>query len=248
MKSPLAFRSQNKGGCLTQILIALGIIVLVGMLIIGGIVFFSYRKAVSFTTTEPPPPVPTYSQEKLEQHYTSLKPRLHQFYKELEASPVANQETSATNQESPEDGKSSVNHGKERHSAALILTAADLNALFYHWKKNNSYDVSATFQIEGNALNIDSSFPLDGILGFKDRYFRGNISLIESPSTYPLPLILNSVQMGGKRLPDMVINLFKEPDTAQAFIEQFGLSSAVSQVKSMQVHNNVLEVELYGSR
>jgi hypothetical protein len=212
------------------------------MILIGGGVFFGYRKAVSFTTEEPPPPLPTYSQEKLEEQYTALKPRLSQFYKELEESPAANPEVSETRK------TTSITNEVEQHSATLNLTAPDLNALFYHWKKNNSYDVSATFHIGGNVLSIDSSFPLDGILGFKDRYFRGNISLIESPSVYPLPLILDSVQMGGKKLPDMIIDLFKEPDAAQAFIEQFGLSSSISQVKSMQIHGNTLEVELYGSR
>jgi len=241
MKYPLAFRSKNKGGCLTQILIAFGIIVLIGMIVVGGTVFFSYRKAVSFTSEEPPPPLPTYSQAKLEEQYTALKPRLNQFYKELEEKPELNQET-------PEEGKSSLNNENQLHSSTLSLTAPDLNALFYNWKKKNSYDVSATFHIGGNALNIDSSFPLDGILGFKDRYFRGNISLVESTNNYPLPLILDSVQMGGKRLPDMVINLFKEPDTARSFIEQFGLSSSVSQVKSIQIHSNTIEVELYGNQ
>ena len=247
MKSQQTFRSQTKGGCLTQILVALGIFVLICMLIVGGGLFFGYRKAVSFTTAEPPSPVPTYSQEKLEEHYTNaLKPRLSQFYKELEASPETKQAASEVGRS--EVAKSSAKNQTQQHSSSLVLTAPDLNALFYHWKKDNSYDVSATFQIQGNVLSIDSSFPLDGILGFKDRYFRGNISLIESPSTYPLPLILNSVQMEGKKLPNMIIDLFKKPDAAQSFIEQFGLSSAVSQVKSMQIHGNTLEVELYGNQ
>ncbi|MBL4576647.1 MAG: hypothetical protein JKY51_11240 [Opitutaceae bacterium] len=249
MKTPQAFRSQNKGGCLIQILITLGVVVLIGLCFLGGGFFWGYKKAVSFTSEESLPPLPTYTQAKLETQYTELKPRLDKFYKELEEGPDKKKVTSVPEKDSGIVEKpSSQTRNQERHSSSLSLSATDLNALFFHWKKKKSFDISATFHIEGHILSIDSGFPLNGIVGFKDRYFRGTLSLKESPDNYPLPLILHSVRTGGKTLPDMFLNFFKKPDAALAFIDQFDLSSAVSQVKSIQIYNNTLEIELYGSQ
>ena len=215
----------RRAGCLTQLAVALLIVVVVGALIIGGTLFYAYRQGIKYTTEVPPPP-PTFTEEEADAQYESLKPRIEQLFDE-QAEAAKSGDTQA-----------------ETPPPTIRLTAADLNALAFKHLKDLPANSHVNFAISANRLVLNTSIPLKGVPLLNGRYFVGTIELTEPPAGYPLPLYLQSATAAGEPLPGALLSRFQDPVEARKFLQSNGLGDELGIVRTIKIESGEIVVEL----
>lgn len=221
----MTLNQSRRGGCLTQLAVALLIVVVVGALIIGGTLFYAYRQGIKYTTDVPPPP-PTFTEEEANAQYESLKPRIDQLF-----------------DEQAEAAKSEDAQG-EIPPPTIRLTAADLNALAVKNLKDLPANAHVSFAISADRLVLNTSIPLKGVPLLNGRFFVGTIELTEPPAGYPLPLYLQSATAAGEPLPGALISRFQDPAEARKFLRSNGLGDELGFVRSIKIESGEIVVEL----
>ncbi|RKX34936.1 MAG: hypothetical protein DRP71_05350 [Verrucomicrobia bacterium] len=221
----MTLNQSRRGGCLTQLAVALLIVVVVGALIIGGTLFYAYRQGIKYTT-DVPPSAPTYTEEEANAQYQSLKPRIDQFFDKTE--------------EADEPGDSQG----ETPPPTIRLTAADLNALAFRNLKDLPKGAHVSFAISDDRLILNASIPLKGVPLLGGRYFVGTIELSEPPAGYPLPLYLQSANAAGEPLPGALISRFQDPAEARKLLQSNGLGDELGFVRSIRIEPGEIVVEL----
>ena len=221
----MTLNRSRRAGCLTQLAVALLIVVVVGALIIGGTLFYAYRQGIKYTTDVPPPP-PTFTEEEATAQYDSLKPRIDQLFDE--------QAQVAESGDGP----------GETPPPSIRLTAADLNALAFKNLKDLPANSHVSFAISADRLILNTSIPLKGVPLLNGRYFVGTIELTEPPAGYPLPLYLQSATAAGEPLPGALISRFQDPAEARKFLQSNGLGDDLDFVRSIKIESGAIVVEL----
>jgi hypothetical protein len=221
----MKLNQSRRGGCLTQLAVALLIVVVVGALIIGGTLFYAYRQGLKYTTKVTPPP-PTFTEQEANAQYESLRPRIEQLFDE--------QAKAVKSGQAPDDTA----------PPTIRLTAADLNALAFKNLKDLPENAHVSFAIPGDRLVLNTSIPLKGIPLLNGRYFVGTIELTEPPAGYPLPLYLHSATAAGQPLPKALISRFQDPAEARSFLQSNGLGDELGFVRSIRIEPGELVVEL----
>jgi hypothetical protein len=221
----MTLNQSRRGGCLTQLAVALLIVVVVGALIIGGTLFYAYRQGIKYTTEVPPPP-PTFTEEEATAQYESLKPRIEQLFDEQA--------------EASKSGDSQV----EAVPPTIRLTAADLNALAFKNLKDLPANAHVSFTILADRLVLNTAIPLKGVPLLNGRFFVGTIELTEPPAGYPLPLYLQSATAAGEPLPNALISRFQDPAEARKFLQSNELGDELRYVRSIKIESGVIVVEL----
>jgi len=252
-----ANQSQD-GGCLTQLAVALLVVVVAGALLIGSLAFF-LNHSIKKYTTEVPPPSPAFTAEEAQAQYRSLAPRIEKLLSDRSRAIGDSEPGTATGGSSSafegtsETSEPSVStiaaHSDERPSPSpfptIRLSAADLNALAYRQIKDLSGDAYANFTISTDRLILNTSFPLDGVPLLNGRFFVGTIELTEPPAGYSLPLYLQTITAAGKPLPDALIRHFRDPAEARKVLRANGLGDELGAVRSIRIESGELVVELY---
>lgn len=211
--APTAVAQQQEGGSGKKIAVGCGIgclVVLIVAVVLGVVVFEFGKKALSGTVEE----------------YTSEAPAE---IDQPRVEPARAEDAIRRFDQFREEMRDGV------PAEPLVLSEADLNALVQEHPSFSGIADSAVVRIEGDLLRSavsvdlgDLEIPIPFLAALvTDRYFNGEVTLgIDSSSGDP-SLFIENVEVGGKALPQQVLNelkkedLFKEMRSEPEFQKEF---------------------------
>jgi hypothetical protein len=124
----------------------------------------------------------------------------------------------------------------------LVLTSDDLNALI---EENADFKGTVYVKIEGDEINGQISFPLDKMqIGMvKGRYLNGEAKLKASLSNGVLIVILDSIEVNGKRPPDEMMKGIREQNLAKDVYKDPEGAERIRKLESLEVKDGKIIIK-----
>ncbi len=211
---PLSPTPQKKPrGCFFYGCLISAILLIVGILVVVGTVYFGYRYLINtakeYTETTPatlPPVTMPEAQREI------LRKKFQTFGTELKAGTA---------------------------SEPIVLTADDVNALI---DDNPDFKGKVHIVIDGDKIKGEISLPLRvlKIAELEDRYLNGSATLLPSLQNGVLDVRAESIETKGKPLPEAFIQVFRDKNLAEGAKDDPKVMSEVNKLSSIEVKNGTI--------
>jgi len=123
----------------------------------------------------------------------------------------------------------------EKEGGTLALTADDLNAAIACNPDLEILKGKAWIKIEDDQLVVDGSFPLTAIIGFRDRYFNGTLSLHVHKDAGDLEIYFTDIDIEGHTLPQEFIDMFSGQNMAKDLKDSPELDAFLDKMESIEI-------------
>lgn len=205
--------------------IAIGCLVVIVILIIGGYFICQFVKGQITTLVE---------------EYADVEPL------EFPQPTASDSETSALIAR-VDDFKRAVMAGEP--AEPLVLTSDEINQLIYYHPDWSMLKGKANIEIEGERIEASISFPLEDLgafgefLGFgKDRYLNGSAVFSIELRQGRLLVFLDSVEVRGEPLPESFIQQLRSKNWAEDAFKDGELAALIEKLESVTVENGRLYI------
>ena len=136
---------------------------------------------------------------------------------------------------------------KNKKTARLILSDNEVNALIGTYKDFEKLKGRIRFSFQDNKINGRVSIPLEMIFGDsgKGRYLNGSATFKASCENGMLVIVLDSLKVKGKEIPDIIMTELKNTNLAMDLYDDAETAKIIQRIKRLEVKDDNLIIEVW---